>query len=318
MKKLIMLACTILANVFLVAAPEIENLGRGEDSKLFLDPHLKNELQEVSGQMVLDVGCRTGDWSLVAAQNGATVCAVESKADLIERAQSAIANAGVEKQVTLLQGDVINLPCQAATFDRALSVNVGCQLPAAVNLFSPPKEKEKGLEAHFKELARVVKEGGHLVVSAPLSSDVLFTDGSCSDEEVQAHIQRVLEKIGASDDPDLIVACLSELKEVMRATFMRRDERLVLVIDEGQLKRGESIWYKVPDGAVSSYYHTEEDYLIALKSSGFFCVEIKRPCFFGKVKYDQYLSSLKEGEKSLGKAYISKAPFTIYYAVKQA
>ncbi len=323
MKKHVFLSCALLVSAFLVAAPDATTrqfveVGQGEDAKLFLDPYLNKELKEVSGQVLLDAGCGIGNWSIVAALNGATVWGVDKEKSIISKAQAASEKVGVNNRLTLSQGDIFELPYDSASFDRALSVNTGCQLPPTSHMATQGQFQVVGLGAHFRELARVLKEGGNLLVVAPVSSGVLFTeDGNHSQEEIYGFIQETLEMIGTREDEQVIKSYLSELTQVLRATFVRRGNRLVLVTDEKQLNVGEPIWSKTPDGIIANYYHSDEAYLVAMKNAGLTCVEIKRPCFFGKVKYNQYRASLKEDEKGLGEAYIDNHPFTIFYAEKR-
>ena len=126
----------------------------------------------------------------------------------------------------------------------------------------------------------------------------------------------MLDCIGNSEDADYISSLLNELAEVNRATFVRRGERLLLVTDERELERGEQLWRKEPDGVKMSYFHTEEEYLIAIREAGLFCEEVRRPCFFGRVKYRLYNGSLSVGDRGLGESYAEHNPFTIFTVVK--
>lgn len=332
MKKQILMTYALAASLSLFAAPannktriwkstqaeSYASAGHGVDCAHFLDPFLTSELANVSGEVLLDAGCGTASWSIMAAQNGASVCSIDQSEQIINFAKAAVMQAGFETQISILKADVEHLPYEANAFDRALSINLGCILPTSMQSFSKKELHLSGLGAHFSELHRVLKDGGRLLISAPASFDIVFTDGSKSDEEVHAHIRHVLAKIGKSKDPIVITHHLSDLHEVNRATFARRQGKLTLVTDASMLKTGEPIWRKIPGGAVENYYHTEEEYLSELRQAGLVCEEIKRPCFFGKVKYDLYHQNHKEDESRLGSAYIDHNPFTIYYVVKRA
>ncbi|MCC5832423.1 MAG: class I SAM-dependent methyltransferase [Chlamydiales bacterium] len=324
MKKRIAFACALLLSATLVAAPKAghtsqgtsygqhEYKGHGPDGELFLDPYLESELKNVMGNVVLDAGCGAAPWAVAAAQSGAVVCGVDIQQTMLDKAQLAVARAGVERQVELCQGDVTNLPYEAQKFDYALSVNVGCNLQRTMQTISSEQFAVSGLGAHFHEVGRVLKEGGRLLVSAPASLGVLFTDGNQPENAVMEHIRSVLAQIGSSRDPDVIIANLKQLEEVQRATFVHRDNKLVLVTDEKDLRAGEPIWRKIPESAVLNYYHSEEEYLVAFHNAGLKCEEIKRPCFFGTVKYRAYRAEKDE----LGEAYVNNHPFTIYYVTK--
>lgn len=327
MKKRIAFICLLLAGVNLTAAPiakpehtyqgtsygHVDYKGHGPDGELFLDPYIYSELTNVSGHFVLDAGCGMATWSVVAAKNGAKVHGIDLQPSMIEKAQRAVAQAGVESNIELSQGDVVNLPFEAAKFDWALSINVGCNLPGTRQMITANEFYESGLGGHFREVARVLKEGGRILVTAPASFGVVFTNGKQSERAVMNHIKQVLAKIDTSNDPNVIVNALSELNEVHRATFVRRGDKLVLVTNENQLQNGEPIWRKIPGCVVPNFYHCEEDYLVAIKNAGLTCEEVKRPCFFGPVKYKVYRAEHDE----LGEAYIHNHPFTIYYVTKE-
>jgi hypothetical protein len=104
---------------------------------------------------------------------------------------------------------------------------------------------------------------------------------------------------------------------VTRATFVRRDGKLRLVTDAKMLVLGEKVWRKNPTGAALEIYHSEEEYLVAIRNAGFVCEEIKRPCFFGEVKLNAYNKTAQD-EQKLGAAYSNHHPFTIFYVKKAA
>lgn len=331
MKKNLFLSLAMMASGVLVAAPQAKHGQRAEsalyhqtqaaaadDSKLFLDPLVYSELSSLSGQTVLNAGCGTGAWAAHAAQQGGRVCGVDQQLSLVQQAQQAVAAAGVEGQVHLCQANMGKLPYEAALFDRAVSINMGAELPSTLEAVKKDQRELTGLGAHCQELARVLKPGAEAIIAAPASFDVVFADASCDAGRVQEHIQQVLAKIGKSKDAATIARHLEELIEVKRATFAVRQGKLQLVTDASQLELGEIVWRKLPEGAVQNYYHSEEEYLVAIRDAGLTCHEVKRPCFFGKVKWDMYKKALPQGETALGEAYLDNHPFTIYYVTKKA
>lgn len=206
----------------------------------------------------------------------------------------------------------ISLAGKSALVNR----NIGCNIPSTQHVVSNDGFKVTGLGAHFRDLAGKVKTGNRAVITAPASYDVVFTDGTRSDEEIYAHIDDVLAAIGESQDETLIEKQLSSLQGVNRATFARRDGMLMLVTDQRGLQVGETVWRKTPEGAEKNIYHSEEEYLVALKNAGWTVEEIKRPSFYGQVKWKQFVDAREKGEKSLGAAYMDHNPFTIYYVTK--
>jgi hypothetical protein len=219
-----------------------------------------------------------------------------------------------------LDGDFFLDPHVSSVADSvsAISINIGSELPSTTHIAAEKACREIGLSAHFKEIASTISAEEKAVIAVPASYGVVFTDGSANDESVMAHIQEVLAKIESVQESEKIKSVLNELTEVYRATFAIRNERLCLVTDEKELHLGESIWRKSPEGAELAVYHSEEEYLMALFNAGFAVDEVKRPCFYGNLKYRMHRSSLKEGEKGLGQSYVENHPFTVFYITKKA
>lgn len=303
-----------LIGTLLIAAPLLAELVSYEDAKrdvnayiaqnkdeeLFLDPYLQQELTGIGERVILDAGM----WSIKSARSGATVFNIQEQ----ERLLASIGESAVGS-FAFFEGDVSTLPYHNEAFDRILSINIG----SSVNFVAC---SPRGLEQHCMELSRVMKEGGRMLLVAPASYDQVFTDDSIDDAMTLRLIDKTLLRIGKNEDSDTIVRHLSSLEEVNRATFVRRNGMLTLVTDQSDLKHGEQIWRKEPDGIKLNYYHSEEEYLVALKNVGLLCEEIRRPCFFGNVKYRLFKESLSNDEKGLGSAYIEHNPFTIYTVVK--
>lgn len=157
-------------------------------------------------------------------------------------------------------------------------------------------------------------ESGEIVAESNLH--LLFTSKSCSVAEAKQKIHDVLANIQNSQDEELITQALMQLTDVYRATFVMSENGLTLVEDRDSLKTGDLIWRKHPDSVEKCQYYSEKDLLIAMRLNGLYCNEIKRPCFYGNVKYRQYL---KENENAnLGEAYIHSNPFTIFTFVKKS
>lgn len=204
------------------------------------------------------------------------------------------------------------------TFEHAVCVNGGAHIAATSQLITKDACTLVGLGAHLGTLATSLKEKGVAIITAPASYDVVFTAGKCSEAEVAASIQAALAKIGSSEDEAVIASALAELQDVTRATFARRGGKLELVTHAKTLTVGEKVWRKNPSGASLEVYHSEEEYLVAIRNAGFICEEIKRPCFFGEVKWKAYNSSVEGIANSLGASYKDHNPFTIYLVKKAA
>lgn len=218
----------------------------------------------------------------------------------------------------VFQGGQALLPEQKNSFEHALSVNIGKNLPSAVYVVSKDATQVTGLSAHIQDIADSLKVGGKAIITAPASYDVVFTDNTVSADVAAADIAAALKRIGSSQDTALIAKTLGGLQSVTRATFVSRGGKLTLVTKEKSLMNGEKIWRKTPEGVELNAYHSEEEFLSAIASAKLTCEEVKRPCFFGQVKWQAYNASLKNGQKGLGSAYQDHNPYTIYYVTKKA
>lgn len=245
------------------------------DEALFLDGTIRRFLRGVGEGVLLDVGCGAGAWAIEAAQQGALVVAIDSEPAMIERGAAAAAEAGVADKIEFAIGDVTHLPKREAAFDAAISVHVGCRLPS--------------LGRHMREIARLLRPDGRVLVTAPTSFEVLFTDDSDPVE-----VRELLEQLP-----------LEEISSIYRGTFTERNGKFELIRETARLFDGQPIWCKVPGRVVPNYYHPEEAYLDAFWAAGLEVVAIHRPCFHAEEE------RLAHGSK-LGAAYVGSPPFVIF------
>jgi cyclopropane fatty-acyl-phospholipid synthase-like methyltransferase len=104
------------------------------------------------GQRVLDAGCGVGGpaMAMASAFAGLTVCGVTLSGVQAAIGRDLIVRAGLQSQVSVLQGDYHRLPFAAHSFDVAvLFESIG---------YSPDRIRLLG------EVARVVRPGGHLYI----------------------------------------------------------------------------------------------------------------------------------------------------------
>ena len=112
-------------------------------------PHMRELVGDVSGLAVLDLGCGTGRHSLWLAASGAEVTAVDFSEGMLAEARRKPGAQGIRFVVHDLHE---GLPFEAGTFDRVVSGLV--------------VEHLRDLAPFFREMRRVLKPGGHAVVSA--------------------------------------------------------------------------------------------------------------------------------------------------------
>jgi demethylmenaquinone methyltransferase/2-methoxy-6-polyprenyl-1,4-benzoquinol methylase len=103
------------------------------------------------GDRALDLCCGTGDIAFALARQGADVTGLDFSEKMLEVAQSRLANAKSEtKNLKFIQGDAAQIPFPDNSFD-AVTMGYGLRnLP--------------GWEAGLREMIRVAKPGGRIVV----------------------------------------------------------------------------------------------------------------------------------------------------------
>lgn len=175
-----------------------------------------DELALAAGQRLLEVGCGAGLTAVALAERGFAVDAVDALTDMTERTRAAAATAGVGQRVTTGLEDAHHLTFADGTFQLTLAMGV---LPW---LHSPPQA--------LKELARVVKPGGHVLVSAHNRwrlIDVLDPWTSPPLDPIKGAVGALLRRMGLRQPPPYLepVARLvsrAELDRWLAAAGLRR------------------------------------------------------------------------------------------------
>lgn len=270
----------------------------GPDGALFLDPYFMPYLSNLDGQILLDAGCGSGPWSICAAKNGACVYGIDIQSGMIAKATQAALEEGVEKSVEFQVGDVNHLPYPDHFFDRALSINVGCNLSS--------------LKVHLEELNRVLKRGGIAIITAPNSFGVVFTEGKKAHADVLSSIDALLAK-----NPNEVPKILQNLDGVYRATFAKKQGIWSLVCDESTLTSGEEIWRKIPMMVVPNYYHPVAEYQSLITALPFRIRHMYQPHFADEHAREEYNKNQQSTPAStLGAEYIGYPPFVIFVIEK--
>lgn len=267
----------------------------GPDGSQFLDPYFLPFIENVEGLKILDAGCGAAPWAIYAAKNGAFVDGIDIQEHMITKGKEDALKAGLENRVTLMVGDVNILPYQNYLFDKALSINVGCNLPE--------------LNIHLTELARVLKEKGRAIITAPASFDVVFTSGNRPLSEIIQEIEEALNKINAHDR-NSIKEHLSSMHDIYRATFIEDGGKLKLVTNKNDLENGQAIWRKLPGMVVPNYYHSENEYINEAIKAGFNIVKLEKPKFNDEKEFSEY-NEKSSKEFKLGEAYSHFNAFVI-------
>ncbi|HWC17421.1 MAG TPA: methyltransferase domain-containing protein [Terriglobales bacterium] len=113
---------------------------------------LVDELSPTIGSEILDIGCGAGLFSVALAKRGFRVRAIDPVEAMRIQTSVVAASQGLQDLVRVEEGNAHQLRYKDATFDVALAVGV---IPW---LHSP--------NAALKEISRVLRPGGHLIVTA--------------------------------------------------------------------------------------------------------------------------------------------------------
>lgn len=111
------------------------------------------DLFDKLGGRFLDAGCGTGDFVPDLLARGDEVCAVDFAEEMVEQAERRIGANGHQGRVRFSVGDVCNLAFPADHFDGIIGVGL--------------IEYITDYSAAFREMFRVLKPGGILVVTVP-------------------------------------------------------------------------------------------------------------------------------------------------------
>lgn len=110
------------------------------------------------GLRVLDVGCGLGGTArFVATAYSCQVAGVDLTPEYVEVARNLNRQLGLDGQIDIEQASALDMPFEASSFDRATMLHVGMNIADK--------------NALFREIGRVTKPGGYLVVY-----DIMRTD----------------------------------------------------------------------------------------------------------------------------------------------
>jgi ubiquinone/menaquinone biosynthesis C-methylase UbiE len=120
---------------------------------LITRPRLREALAPAPGQRLLEVGPGTGYYALEVAawiEPGGRLDVFDLQQEMLDHTLRRAEERGIGGNIVAMQGDARSLPYEDATFDAAYLVTVLGEIPDQ--------------EAALRELARVVKAGGRVVV----------------------------------------------------------------------------------------------------------------------------------------------------------
>ena len=112
--------------------------------------HVLERLGVTPGTRLLDVGCGIGGVSRMAAAAGATVTGIDLTPEFVETARTLSAHVGQGERTTFLTTDGEATPLDDGSFDAAVLVHVGMNLPDKT--------------AVFTEVHRLLRPGGRFAL----------------------------------------------------------------------------------------------------------------------------------------------------------
>jgi SAM-dependent methyltransferase len=124
-------------------------------------PRLDLDKASFNSKKICDVGCGDGRNLVLLKQCGFDLYGVEISEEIVEKVKSDLASLGIEADIRV--GDNYNIPFGDDFFDYVLSWNV-CYYMG----------KQTNFSSHVKELARVIKPEGFLVLSIPKKTCYIF------------------------------------------------------------------------------------------------------------------------------------------------
>jgi len=106
------------------------------------------------GSRVADIGCGTGRNSIYIAAQGHMAIGIDIVPDMVSIARKSIIAEGLEEKVNIVVGDARSLPWDDSSMDGAICVAALHHIPS-----------EEGRSKALMECWRVIRPGGHLLVS---------------------------------------------------------------------------------------------------------------------------------------------------------
>lgn len=105
------------------------------------------------GAKILDAGCGFGEWVALLSGRGYRACGVDYSPELIRRLRETYPS------LEWIQGDIRDLPVEASSVDAVISWGV-------------IEHDEAGPGAALREFFRVLKPGGHAIVTVPIDTAI--------------------------------------------------------------------------------------------------------------------------------------------------
>jgi ubiquinone/menaquinone biosynthesis C-methylase UbiE len=116
-------------------------------------------LGDVSGKSVLELGCGSGEYTVILARRGARVCALDISEALIQVARQRLQSNGIDEEVELCVASAYEIPLP----DESIEVVFGMAILHHLEL-----------EPAAREVRRVLRKGGKAIFKEPVRNSKLL------------------------------------------------------------------------------------------------------------------------------------------------
>ena len=247
---------------------------------------------------MIDIGCKTGEWSYFAVQCGAeTVDGIDIQEELVKRAKQA--TSGMDK-VRIQLGDATDMPYDDDSFDVAISLFVSCNI------------QPSAFRKYFQELYRVLAPGGKAILLIPTdwSHSRLYANMEVDSASVDEIIVKMIPKHLTTAQ---VVEAFKGTHGIINCCLAVNDGGDVFhVTDITQLTHGQPVWKHTDVMTFPNYFYSDQSTITHILEAGLHIDSIENPCSEEKrVAYNGITPRIP-----FSKSYLEEPTALVYYVSK--